>query len=87
MTDAVLSHTATCHPVIAGASTDNNAYEVFIQKTKRAFADFVNADKTLLTVDSKGLFDIFLAHIPEETRAANVCNTCRTLAVPDGHSA
>lgn len=77
MTDAVLSHTATCHPVIAGASTDNSAYEVFIQKTKRAFEDFLNADKTLLLVDSKGLFDIFLANIPEETRAANVCNTCR----------
>ena len=58
-------------------SRDNDGYEEFSQAIRQRFTQSVADNKYLFTTDATGLFDAFLAALPDEARQHYTCNSCR----------
>ncbi len=54
---------------------ENDGYEEFELSIKRKLESF--GDVPFFTTTADGLFDLFLAHLPEESRQHYNCNACR----------
>jgi len=55
----------------------NDGYEEFSQAIRQRFTKSVASHKYLFTTDATGLFDAFLAALPDEARQHYTCNSCR----------
>jgi hypothetical protein len=56
---------------------DDERYEGFLVAIRRRFAAIEGNHSTLFTTDATGLFDLFLANLPEDRRKHYTCNACR----------
>ncbi len=62
----------------AGAPADDH-YDDFLHELQRQFTENLQAgDNLLFTTDAEGLFDAYLAAIPERHRQYYTCSCCRT---------
>lgn len=72
------STTALHAQPVAGAPEDDH-YDAFLHELQRQFTENLQAgDNLLFTTDAEGLFDAYLAAIPERHRQYYTCNCCRT---------
>lgn len=55
----------------------NDDYEEFSAAIRQRFTQSVAENKYLFTTDATGLFDAFLAALPDEARQHYTCNSCR----------
>ena len=55
----------------------NDGYEQFGQAIRQRFTKSVADNKYLFTTDATGLFDAFLAALPDEARQHYTCHACR----------
>ncbi|MBL1076765.1 hypothetical protein JK358_20415 [Nocardia sp. 2] len=56
----------------------DDGYDRFLAGVGRAFEETVAEGAELFTVDTEGLFDVFLAGLGPELAAENACGTCRS---------
>lgn len=56
---------------------DDERYEGFLVAIRRRFAAIAETSSALFTTDATGLFDLFLANLPEDRRKHYTCNACR----------
>ena len=72
------SPTLTPNKVIQDPSyAKEHRYEDFLVKVKTAFGNQHVYEQPLFTTDAEGLFDLFLANLPEQDRQHYTCNSCR----------
>ncbi|GAQ30261.1 hypothetical protein SAMD00023378_3944 [Ralstonia sp. NT80] len=72
------STTALHAQAVAGAPEDDH-YDAFLHELQRQFIENLQAgDSLLFTTDAEGLFDAYLAAIPERHRQYYTCSCCRT---------
>ena len=66
------------------AAPDDPEYHGFLGRLQAGFEEHV-AHQQLFTTDAAGLWEAYLASIPEETRQSNNCGHCRTFIERFGH--
>jgi hypothetical protein len=63
---------------------DGSDYHGFLGRLQAGFEEQV-AHQQLFTTDAAGLWEAYLAAIPEETRQSNNCGSCRRFVERFGH--
>lgn len=60
-----------------GAQPVDDRYDEFLAAVRERFESTVGTDAALFTVDTEGLFDVFLDGLTPALAAENACGTCR----------
>lgn len=60
-----------------GMERTNDGYECLLEGIRQSFAEPIVKGEPLFTTNVTDLYDIFLAHLPEQARQHYNCNTCR----------
>ena len=72
--------TTVMHTTAAPAPTHDNSddgYPQLLLGLREAFSETVASRPPLFGVNTEGLFDVFLSHLPEAARQHYSCRTCR----------
>lgn len=63
---------------IATQADEDRDYDKFLERIQVRFWENVDSEKSsLFTTDAAGLFDVYLAELPEANRQYHTCNACR----------
>lgn len=56
---------------------DNDQYPEFLESVNKYFNLMIGKNNKLFTTNCDGLFEAYLANLPEEARQHYICSTCR----------